>query len=93
MLLFSFPIEVEGIFDFFFSGSLVDFDFTDTGEESEVDGACHIFLVVMHEFNEFGIIVAGEMECAVVLFYEVSRILSVGNPALVALRYNSLTSP
>ena len=62
-----FAIEVESFLDFVFCGCLVDADVADVAQEGEVDGGADVFLVVVHEFQDTGIVVAGDGHATVVL--------------------------
>ena len=55
-----FPEEIEGFLDIPLGGCLVDADVTDVSQQGEVDGVALVFLVVGHQFDEGGIIVAGD---------------------------------
>lgn len=46
LFILAFPKEIERFLYLFLSGSLVDADITDASEESEIDNACDILLVV-----------------------------------------------
>ena len=62
----SFSQEIEGFADFFVRGGLVESDVADVGQEGETDGVADVFLVVLHQADEFGIVVASDGWTAVV---------------------------
>ena len=62
-----FAIEVESLLDFLVGGRLVNADVTNGSEEGEVDVAADILLVVAHELQQTGIVVAGDGHASVVL--------------------------
>ncbi len=59
-------IEVEGLVDLFLRGGLVDQDVADTTEQGEVDAARRVLLVMRHELEQGGIVIAGDGHAAVV---------------------------
>ena len=59
-------IEVEGFVYFFLRGSLVDADVADATEQSEVDAARRVLLVMRHEFEKDGVVIAGDGHTTVV---------------------------
>ncbi len=67
LLQLSFAVEVEGFADFILGGGLVDADVADAAQEGEVDGVARVLLVVVHQLDEAGVVVAGDGHAAVVL--------------------------
>ena len=63
-------IEVEGFVYFFLRGSLVDADVADATEQSEVDAARRVLLVMRHEFEKDGVVIAGDGHTTVVFVDE-----------------------
>ena len=63
-------IEIECLFDFVFSSCLVDADVAHMAQKREVDGVAHILLVVVHQFYQSRIVVAGDCHPSVVLLDE-----------------------
>lgn len=63
-------IEVEGFVYFFLRGSLVDADVADATEQSEVDAARRVLLVMRHEFEKDGVVIAGDGHATVVFVDE-----------------------
>ena len=59
-------IEVEGFVDFLLRGCLVDADVADATEQSKVDASCRVLLVMGHEFEQGGVVIAGDGHAAVV---------------------------
>ena len=66
----SFAEEVESLLYFFFVSSLVDAYVADIAQECEVDDARRILLVVVHQFDECRVVVACDVDSAVVFAYE-----------------------
>lgn len=62
-----FPVEVEGFFDLFFRGSLVDTYVADVAEKSEVDNSVHVFLVMLHECDELLVVITCDVHASVVV--------------------------
>ena len=67
-------VEVECLEYFFFCGRLVDADVSDTSKQREVDDARGVLLVVSHELEEIGVVVAGDGHLTIVLFDEADRL-------------------
>ena len=59
-------IEVEGFVDLFLRGGLVDSDVADATEQGEVDAARRVLLVMRHELEQGGVVIAGDGHTAVV---------------------------
>ena len=57
---------VHGLEDLFLCGLLIDANVADVCEECEVDDACFVLLVVLHELEEAVVLLAIEWEIAVV---------------------------
>ena len=68
------PKEVQGFLDFVFGGGLVDADVADVAQEGEVDGGADVLLVVVHQFQQTGIVVTGDGHLAIVLANEAYRL-------------------
>ena len=66
----SFAEEVESLLYFFFGSSLVDSYVADIAQKGEVDDARRVLFVVVHQFDECRVVVACDVECAVVFAYE-----------------------
>lgn len=61
-------VEVEGFFYLLLGGRLVDADVTYVAQEGEVDGGgCQVLLVVGHQFQQTGIVLAGDGQSTVVV--------------------------
>ena len=65
--LLAFAVEVEGFLDFGLGGSLVDADVADGAQKGEVDGVAFVLLVVVHQLQQAGVVVAGDGHAPVVL--------------------------
>ena len=52
---------------------MVDLDAAYFVEKGEVDSITHILLVVRHQFQQLGVVIAGKGECSVVFMYEPYR--------------------
>ena len=63
-------VKVECLVYLFLCGRLVDADVTDAAQQREVDDAGRILLVVRHQFQEGGVVVAGNLHLAVMLLDE-----------------------
>ena len=59
-------IEIDGFVDFILCGRLVDADVADAPEQGEVDAARCVLLVMRHEFEEGGVVIAGDGHATVV---------------------------
>ena len=61
-------VEVEGFFYLFFGGRLVDADVTNVAQEGKVDGGGRqVLLVVGHQFQQTGVVLAGDGQSTVVV--------------------------
>ena len=59
-------IEVEGLVNLFLRGGLVDQDVADTTEQGEIDAARRVLLVMRHELEQGGVVIAGDGHATVV---------------------------
>ena len=59
--------EIECFFDARLCSGLVDADVANVPQQGEVDASVDVFLVVAHQFKQFGIVVAGDGQFAVVV--------------------------
>ena len=62
----SFAQEIKGFLDFFVRGGLVEANVADVGQKGEANGVADVFLVVLHQANQFGVVVAGDGQTSVV---------------------------
>ena len=67
--------EVERFTYLLVGGSLVDAYVADVVEQGEVDYARRVLLVVAHEVEQSGVVVARELRLSVVLAYEACRLM------------------
>ena len=59
-------IEVEGLVNLFLRGGLVDQDVADTTEQGEIDAARRVLLVMRHELEQGGVVIASDGHATVV---------------------------
>ena len=69
-----FTEEVECFANLFVGGRLVELQLTDVGEQCEVDGAGGVLLVVRHQTEQRGIVVAGDGRSSIMFAHELHRL-------------------
>lgn len=85
--------EVERFTYLLVGGSLVDAYVADVVEQGEVDYARRVFLVVAHEVEQSGVVVARELRLSVVLAYEACRLMQpFGGEASLACTHIQLAN-
>ena len=73
----AFAEKVEGFFYFLRCGRLIDTYVADVCEQREVDFGCSVLLVVPHQVDEGVVMVAGNVQCAVVFADETHRLVQL----------------
>ena len=67
--------EIEGFAKLLVGGCLVDQHIANGVEQGEIDDTRHVLLVVAHEVEQSGVVVARELRLSVVLAYEACRLM------------------